>query len=336
MAILNSTSALPAAAHPHASPGYGKREAPAQLPPSEQDFAHLPRREAEIAGYLDRLDEGSAIGYKALASVLDGYGQQACRTAIGNLTDHGHIRHVLEHLTAADGCMRWVTRTYWSRTARDDAWWAEFVRDIHGTDVTVRRRSGKATVPGPRVEPADADTPQVPEPERESEADLPSKDPSQPPSPSPSPAYTALARLGRQDPRMTLSGAECAALEPLAAEWLERGASVDHLTRALTAGLPVPVQNPGAIARHRLEKKMPPKQTPAAAEPQGERVTRALMVCPLCDEDERTVNLVRGICEDCRAEFMSPERDVRPGHVPDTFRPARRIDPLPVAQPWHR
>ncbi|MFZ3569008.1 hypothetical protein ACOKM5_18800 [Streptomyces sp. BH097] len=48
-------------AHPAANPGYGKRSAPDQLRRTGTDFAHLPHREAYIAGYIDRLPDGSDI-----------------------------------------------------------------------------------------------------------------------------------------------------------------------------------------------------------------------------------------------------------------------------------
>ncbi|MCZ4120648.1 hypothetical protein [Streptomyces sp. H39-S7] len=64
------------------------------------------------------------------------------------------------------------------------------------------------------------------------------------PRPARSEAYEALAVLGRTDPRMTLSVTDCAVLEPLAAEWLRRGATRAQLLYALTAGLPPTVPEP--------------------------------------------------------------------------------------------
>ncbi|WP_405892813.1 hypothetical protein OG612_22180 [Streptomyces sp. NBC_01527] len=77
--------------HPMANPGYGKRSASGQRPRSAHDFAHLPPREAAVAGYVDRLPDGADISVKT-------------------------------------GSARWVTRTFFSRTPRDDAWWAAFTR----------------------------------------------------------------------------------------------------------------------------------------------------------------------------------------------------------------
>ncbi|NJP77954.1 hypothetical protein HCK01_11595, partial [Streptomyces sp. AA8] len=61
---------------------------------------------------------------------------------------------------------------------------------------------------------------------------------------------------------MTLSAAECQALEALAAQWLDLGAREDEVVRALTAGLPPEVHSAGALARRRLIDKMPPEREP--------------------------------------------------------------------------
>jgi hypothetical protein len=123
-----SATSLPAHASPHpmANPGYGKLSAPDQLPRTAHDFAHLPPREAAIAAYIDRLPNGADISVKTLAKTLP-YGQCALRTALNNLQQAGHLRRGREHL-ADSGSPRWITRTWFSRTARDDDWWAAFTR----------------------------------------------------------------------------------------------------------------------------------------------------------------------------------------------------------------
>ncbi|MEU2430719.1 hypothetical protein ABZ611_14625 [Streptomyces sp. NPDC007861] len=112
--------------HPMANPGYGKRTVPGQQPRTAADFAHLPPREAAIAAYIDRLKDGADISVKTLAKVLP-YGQCALRTALNRIQAAGHLRRGREHL-AGSGSARWITRTWWSRTARDDAWWAAYRR----------------------------------------------------------------------------------------------------------------------------------------------------------------------------------------------------------------
>ncbi|MFF7359971.1 hypothetical protein [Streptomyces sp. NPDC008125] len=136
MASANISAVLSAPAHPMAKAGYGKRHAPGQAPRHARDFGHLAPREAAIGAYIDRLPEGAAIGYKTLAEELPDYGQQACRSALDRLTRAGHLRRFKVHLTGANGTLHWVTRTYFSRTARNAAWWAEFVRFVRGIDVT--------------------------------------------------------------------------------------------------------------------------------------------------------------------------------------------------------
>jgi hypothetical protein len=360
VAYADFSAALPLPAHPLAKSGYGKRTVPDQLPHSAEDFAHLATREAEIAGYVDRLPEGAAIGYKALAANIAAYGQQACAKALNRLSAAGNLRLIKEHLQVEDNTFRWVTRTYWSRTPRSDEWWKAFVRDLCGIDVTGEERTARAALekalaaplPSPVAarqsalpreaselapEPARHEPALSPDSSTESDPGLESA--SQPlsaattavapavpataaasaeSSPAPSEAYRILSRLGRVEPRMTLSAAECAALEGLAAQWLARGATPDQLTRSLTEGLPNPVHSPGALVRNRLEKKMPPEpiHTPA-------RIVRAVMICMGCETSDNIAPLRGGICDECRAQMEAEdaEEELRAkGHIPEMFR----------------
>ncbi|WP_328720336.1 hypothetical protein OHT52_13145 [Streptomyces sp. NBC_00247] len=138
-----------------AKAGYGKRHAPDQAPRHARDFRHLAPREAAIGAYIDRLPEGAAIGYKTLAEELPDYGQQACRSALDRLTREGHLRRIKVHLTGVNGTRHWVTRTYFSRTARNAAWWAELVRFVRGIDVT-GQPAAPTTVPPAGVPEVDA------------------------------------------------------------------------------------------------------------------------------------------------------------------------------------
>ncbi|WP_435840743.1 hypothetical protein [Streptomyces cinnamoneus] len=239
-----------------AAPGYGKRSAPGQAPRRPETFVHLPAREAYIAAYLDRLPEGAAMDVKTLAKELP-YGQQALRTALNALSQAGHLRRVREPVS--EDRTQWVFRTYFSRTARDDAWWKRFLTG----DVT---------------------------PEQEAAG----------PSPARSDAYDALAALGRADARLALSAADCAALEPLAAEWLGRGASRADLIRQLTAGLPPDVHSPAALTRTRLMVKMPPERVM----PTGSR----LMECTSCRTPGRPEALSGGLCRACHGDHEAASR----------------------------
>lgn len=216
-----------------ANPGYGKRAAPDQLPRTKNDFLHLPNREASVASYIDRLPEGANISVKALATRLS-YGQCALGTALKNLHREGHLRRGREQLWAEDGSSRWITRTWWSRTARNDAWWAAFTR---------------------------GDVP------KESEA------PPDRPRQTRSRAHILLAALSRTAPTLTLSHTECAELAPLLAEWFARGATDESVVHALTAGLPAPVHHPAALIRKRLTDKLPPlREAPRPPSPQPRRL----------------------------------------------------------------
>ncbi len=159
MAAANLSAVLRAPAHPMAKAGYGKRDAPDQAPRRADDFAGLEPREAAIAGYIDRLPEGAAIGYKVLAEELPDYGQQACRSALDRLTRAGHLRRIRIHLAQADGRRRWVTRTYFSRTARDADWWAAHVRFVRGLDAPGQPPAPAAAAPAPTTGPASSATP---------------------------------------------------------------------------------------------------------------------------------------------------------------------------------
>ncbi|PWG09627.1 hypothetical protein DF268_31395 [Streptomyces sp. V2] len=110
-----------------AKPGYGKRTAPDQRPRSKGDFDHLLPRDAAIAGYLDRLPDGADISVKTLAKTTV-YGQCALRTSLNRIQAAGHLRRGQEKVTSSSGTELWVTRTFFSRTARADDWWAAFTR----------------------------------------------------------------------------------------------------------------------------------------------------------------------------------------------------------------
>ncbi|WP_055524492.1 hypothetical protein [Streptomyces graminilatus] len=309
-----------------AKTGYGKRETGDEDPHADPDFAHLSPRDREIAVFIDHLEDGHAMGYKVIAAHHPRYGQQAVRVSMGRITLAGHLRWVKEHITVEDNSMRWVTRTYWSRTPRSAAWWAEFVRARRGKDVTGRYQPGLA-----RVEDATSVAPAAVRPEAEEQPDeQPDEQPAEQPDEQPSAAYQALAELRATDRRMPLSDGDCRALESLATEWLSRGASADDIIRALTDGLPSDVTNPGGFARKRLESKMPPKKTnPREQAGRRARVTRVINVCGLCDADERTTEIVSGLCRECLAlcELDGPVNTP----VPETFLPGPRTGGLPGA-----
>lgn len=309
MAAVHSSADPCAPTHPMAKAGYGKRLAPYQLPAHHADFVHLPKREAFIAEFIDGLPVGAAIGYKVLAEELADYGQQAVRSSLDRLTREGHLRRIKVHVTCEDGGRRWVTRTYFSRHARDAAWWEDFVRSVRGVDVP-GQPPAPDSVPGAEPAPAAAATPATPAPEPEATDAAPEA------TPRPrSAAYELLAALGRTEPRLQLSEAECGQLEALAAEWLARGMSPGRAARTLADRLPTVVHHAAAFVRQRLENKMPPKPKKAFVPQELD----AVMMCAFCDEDETTTRLVDGVCVDCRADIDADEARGATGDVPDTF-----------------
>ncbi|MFD9292437.1 MarR family transcriptional regulator [Streptomyces sp. NPDC060030] len=301
---LSSAPSAPASSRPYpmANPGYGKRSAPDQHPRCAQDFMLLPLRERNIAGFIDQLPDGAAMDVKGLAKQLPLYGQQAVGSALKALSVAGYLRRVRCLVSGEGGQVRWVFRTFWSRTARDNEWWGALMA------AEVQR----AAVPEPVAVVAPAAAPVVPE-QRAQERE--------PVAEGHSPAYAALAKLGRVDARLALSAADCAVLEPLAAEWFTRGVDADYLVRALVAGLPAGVDSPVGLVRRRLTDKIPP-QVPTAPVPpaSGTPVRRVMMECTRCGVPGRTEALPDGLCRVCRqpdegapeapAELPA-ERDVR-------------------------
>ncbi|PZT76378.1 MarR family transcriptional regulator [Streptomyces sp. AC1-42W] len=297
------------APYPKASPGYGKRAVPGQRPPAADDFAFLPERERYIAGYVDTLPDGAAMSIKSLAKCQPLYGQMAVGSALRALAVAGHLRQVRCAVDDGEG-LRWVTRTFWSRTARDNEWWTTFL-----TAEETRCAPQPAMGPPPSWVPVEPAAPEAVEAPAPAPA-LPRQRTDEPQGPSP--AYLALAELGRTDPRLVLSAADCVALEQLAAQWFARGADANHLTRALTAGLPEAVDSPVGFVRRRLVDKLPP-HLPAP-------VTRAaparhLMIeCADCRTPGPPEVFRDGLCGPCLRstpapdEPPTPDRDVQ-SHV---------------------
>lgn len=108
--------------YPMAKTGYGKRSVPDRSPARADAFALLPARERYVAGFVDHLPDGASMDVKSLAKQLPLYGQQAVGSALRALSVAGHLRRV-RCLVGEGEQVRWVFRTFWSRTARDNEWW---------------------------------------------------------------------------------------------------------------------------------------------------------------------------------------------------------------------
>ncbi|MFF0075866.1 MarR family transcriptional regulator [Streptomyces sp. NPDC005494] len=327
MATQHPSPALPAPApsrpYAKARPGYGKRNASGQRAPRADDFALMPERERYIAGYVDRLPEGAAMDIKSLAKHLPLYGQMAVSSALKALGVAGHLRRV-RCLAGAQEQVRWVSRTYWSRTARDNEWWDAFLTtegSVPPSEATPAPPSTDAdpqapVAASPQNAAASPAAPPEPAPQQTAVASEAAAASVTHPAPSavpeqrapgaaqaaPSPAYLALAQLGRTDSRLALSAADCRALEPLAATWFTRGVDPDYLTHALTAGLPAQVGSPVGLVRRRLTDKLPPQLTSSTA-PATAAVTRGrrlLAECTECGRPGAPEALPDGLCRGCR------------------------------------
>ncbi|WP_371629497.1 MarR family transcriptional regulator [Streptomyces sp. NBC_00341] len=327
MATQNFSSALPTpsvptpALCPKASPGYGKRSVPDQRPPRADDFAFLPERERYIAGYVDQLPEGSAMNIKSLAKCQPLYGQMAVGSALRALGVAGHLRQARCAVGDGDN-VRWVTRTFWSRTARDNEWWNTFLTAEAGHRLH-QPQPAPVTPPPPWVpaEPAAPATPEAPAPapapvvpqQRTTPADM-------------SPAYLALTRLGPTDKRLGLSEDDCRELEESAAEWFARGVDADYLIHTVTAGLPATVDSPLGFVRKRLITKLPPHRPAAAAPtPQGGTSTPRLMVeCTDCGAPGKAEAFRDGLCGPCR-EPADPAPTEEPGIERDVQAHVKRL-----------
>ncbi|WP_328949183.1 MarR family transcriptional regulator [Streptomyces sp. NBC_00184] len=299
MAVQNFSPALPAPAvaapYPMAQPGYGKRSAPGQLPARPDDFALLPLRERYIAGFIEHLPEGASMSVKCLAKQIPLYGQQAIASALTALSVAGHLRRVRCAIGVGDE-VRWVFRTFWSRSARDSEWWANCLTP--GVPQSVQ-----APMPAPAPVPASVPVP-APVP-----CAVPPQRPAAPPVPEGSSrAYLALAGLGRIDTRLPLSAEDCSVLEGLAEQWFARGVNADYLTSALTAGLPAQVDSPVGFLRRRLVDKLPPAMpTAPTPPPAGTPAPRVMMECTDCGAPGPAAALPDGLCRDCRQHAAPAE-----------------------------
>ncbi|MET8843895.1 MarR family transcriptional regulator [Streptomyces rubiginosohelvolus] len=303
-----------------AKPGCDKRSAPGQQPRTRDDFALLPTRERYVAGFVDHLPDGASMSVKQLAKQLPLYGQQAISTALKALSVAGHLRRVRCAVGAGDET-RWVFRTFWSRTARDNEWWTTYL-----TTETASRTAAPAEPPAASAPPAPAPVavpqqrtapkPKSPEPEP---TPAPVATPAAAPTggaAAPSPAYLALAELGRKDIRLALSADDCAALEPQAAAWFARGVDADYLIAALTAGLPAQVDCPPRFVRRRLADKIPPHRpagpsSPGTSTPAPAR--RLLMECTDCGRPGLPEALPDGLCRPCRVAHTESQQASSPG-----------------------
>ncbi|SCF78959.1 hypothetical protein GA0115254_117141 [Streptomyces sp. Ncost-T10-10d] len=214
----------------------------------------------------------------------------------------GHLRHA-QCRVEERGQVRWVTRTFWSRTARDNEWWGAFLdaeNNRAAQEAAAPRAGAESQAPAPVTPAEPAAQPTTPGPVPPVPV-VPQQRTPEPAPAHPSPAYLALAQLGRIEPRLALSAADCTVLAPLAAQWFTRGVDTDYLTRALTSGIPAQVDSPIGFVRRRLNDKIPPHlpTTPSPAAP-GTPGRRLMVECTECGTPGPSEALADGLCRPCR------------------------------------
>lgn len=114
--------------------------------------------------------------------------------------------------------------------------------------------------------------------------------------PTRSRSFILLAALGRTAPTLTLSQADCLALEPQLSDWFERGATETEILHALTDGLPVRVHHAAALIRRRLLDKLPP----ARVTPPAPHVVLRTLECGECRAPGNAEAMPGGLCGNCR------------------------------------
>ncbi|MFE2548850.1 helix-turn-helix domain-containing protein [Streptomyces sp. NPDC059355] len=207
---------------------------------------HLSMNARALASYIQSVPRGTPVGIKALARQLP-LGEKAIGKALGELEAYGYLRRLQEKLP--DG--RIVTRTVFCNAPK------------------------AVTLPEPKPEPAPRPAPEprpepapVPPP-----APAPDSGPPPPAASLPLPrnphnparrrlAEELLAELRRADPRLLLGERDVQRLAGGVEAWLERGATHQAVTGALTANLPEHPRNPPGLIAHRLTAQLPPDLTP--------------------------------------------------------------------------
>ncbi|MFE5540562.1 helix-turn-helix domain-containing protein [Streptomyces sp. NPDC056492] len=259
---------------------------------------HLSMNARALASYIQSVPRGTPVGIKALAGQLP-LGEKAIGKALGELEAYGYLRRLQEKLP--DG--RIVTRTVFCNAPKA---------------VTLPEpKPEPAPRPAPEPRPAPAPEPE-PGPDPEPEPD-PEPDPEPEPDPGPPPpaaflpaaalpaprnpdnparrrlAEEILAELRRVDPRLLLGERDIQRLAGAVEAWLERGATHQAVTSALTANLPDHPRNPAGLIAHRLTAQLPPDLAP--------RPRRAPFVPP--DPFQS--------CEKCDLAFRAPAPGTCPG-----------------------
>ncbi|MFF1337877.1 helix-turn-helix domain-containing protein [Streptomyces sp. NPDC058290] len=254
---------------------------------------HLSMNARALASYIQSVPPGTPVGIKALARQLP-LGESAIGKALRELEAYGYLSRLQEQ--RPDG--RIVTRTV-------------FYNDPKAVTPT-ERKPGPKPEPAPKSEPESEPEPEpAPEPAPEPEpAPRPQTPPEQPKPPAALPAprnpdnpprrqlaQELLAELRRADPRLLLGERDIQRLAGGVEAWLERGATHQAVTGALTANLPDHPRNPAGLIAHRLTAQLPPLLAPPARR-EPHVPPDPFQTCDTCDRAFR--NPTPGTCNSCR------------------------------------
>ncbi|MFI5981242.1 helix-turn-helix domain-containing protein [Streptomyces sp. NPDC051555] len=109
-------------------------------------------------------------------------------------------------------------------------------------------------------------------------------------------AERVLVGLRGVDPRLLLGERDVERLTPAVETWLERGASPDAVTAALTLHLPPRTRNPAALIAYRLTSQIPPERV-AASSRAPMLLVLPMQTCERCDLAYRGAE--PGCCKGC-------------------------------------
>ncbi|RGD60728.1 hypothetical protein DR950_25780 [Kitasatospora xanthocidica] len=192
-------------------------------------------------------------------------GRGAIRKALKELTEAGYYR--VEKIRMPDGTIRTETHVYDTPqlTALPGV-----TRPVSGEPssgragaLLVKNRYQEPSHPVEQADPQSATGGEVADrPEGREEGHTIDQETPAVPDEQVREAVAALFRAIRPEPRLRLGEAEATELAPLVAQWLERGSTAQELAQALLPGLPIPLHSPVGVLRSRLQRKMPPVQTP--------------------------------------------------------------------------
>ncbi|MET9606538.1 helix-turn-helix domain-containing protein [Streptomyces sp. NPDC006512] len=263
-----------------------------------------------LGAYIQSLPAGTGIGIKDLAREVP-EGTARIAAALRELEAHGYLKRTVEQLP--DG--RFVTHTVsYNQPRRVTTTTTPPPPDPQAAAPTPDPTPDPEPDPAPEPDPRPDPEPEAaPQPEQEQQQphldpepgpqDAPEPDPGPEAAPAPDPdpvllraAANLLARLRRVDSRLLLGQRDIDRLAPRLVPWLERGATPDAITTALTARLPHPPAHPAGLIAHRLENQLPP-----LLEPEFVRAAYVppdpFQTCPACDRAFRSP--VPRRCGDC-------------------------------------